>query len=144
MSKADRKRDRPRRMPDGSVPLGSMGPAMELLDERMGPIVEALSRTARDAGSPTVRLERALDILFGAYAGSDPGFSALLAGIADRAGHPHVLQVSADGFEQNVYQLLAVNEPPAVIQLDRVMLQIYSDRPKLSTALNPKVPQPAC
>jgi BetI-type transcriptional repressor, C-terminal len=65
-------------MPEVPAPLDSPGAALEVLDERVAPLVEAVARAARDAGSPAVRLERALEILFGAYAGSDPGFSALL------------------------------------------------------------------
>jgi hypothetical protein len=65
-------------MPVAPAPLPSPGTALEVLDERIVPIVEAVARAARDAGSPTVRLERAMEILFGAYAGSDAGFSALL------------------------------------------------------------------
>jgi len=65
-------------MPVVPAPLASAGAAVEVLDERVVPIVEAVARAARDTGSPAVRLERALEILFGAYAGSDSGLSALL------------------------------------------------------------------
>jgi len=51
---------------------------LELLDARALPIVSELARVARDAGPPAVRLERALEILFGAYADGDPDFSGLL------------------------------------------------------------------
>jgi hypothetical protein len=78
MSKANRGRSGPERMPEVPAPPESPGAALEALDKRIEPIVEAVARAARDAGSPAVRLERALEILFDAYAGGDPGFSALL------------------------------------------------------------------
>ena len=65
-------------MPEVPTRVESPGAALEVLDKRIEPIVEAVARAARDAGSPAVRLERVLEILFGAYSGSDPGFSALL------------------------------------------------------------------
>jgi hypothetical protein len=65
-------------MPEVPARMESPGAALEVLDKRIEPIVEAVARAARDAGSPAVRLERALEILFDAYAGADPGFSALL------------------------------------------------------------------
>ena len=52
--------------------------ALEVIDERVAPIVEAVARVARDAGSPAVRLERALEILFAAYADSDLGLLGVL------------------------------------------------------------------
>ncbi len=77
MSKASRRRSGPGHIPEVAATLPSPG-ALEVLDKRIVPIVEAVARAARDAGSPAVRLEQALEILFGAYAGADPGFSALL------------------------------------------------------------------
>ena len=65
-------------MPVEPAPLPPAGASVEVLDEQVVPIVEAVARAARDAGSPAVRLERALETLFDAYAGGDPGFSALL------------------------------------------------------------------
>jgi hypothetical protein len=59
------------------VPAAELVP-LELLDARTLPIVSELARVARDAGPPAVRLERALEILFGAYANGDPDFSGLL------------------------------------------------------------------
>jgi hypothetical protein len=77
MSKASKGRSGPEHMPEVPVPAPPEA-ALEALDKRIEPIVEAVAREARDAGSPAVRLERAIEILFDAYAGADPGFSALL------------------------------------------------------------------
>lgn len=49
-----------------------------LLDERGLPIVSELARVARSADPPAVKLEGALEILFGAYGESDREFSALV------------------------------------------------------------------
>jgi hypothetical protein len=49
-----------------------------LLDERGLPIASELARVARSADPPAVKLEGALEILFGAYGESDREFSALL------------------------------------------------------------------
>jgi len=59
-------------------PVPSFARAVEVIDERVAPIVEAVAHVARDAGSPAVRLERALEILFEAYADSSSGLSVLL------------------------------------------------------------------
>jgi hypothetical protein len=53
-------------------------PPVALLDERGLPIVTELARVARSADPPAVKLEGALEILFGAYGESDREFSALL------------------------------------------------------------------
>jgi hypothetical protein len=53
------------------------------VEERALPIVRELARVARSAEPPTVKLEGALEVLFGAYAEGDPHFSdALVAGWA--------------------------------------------------------------
>jgi BetI-type transcriptional repressor, C-terminal len=64
----------------GARPAGPEPPRadVEVLDERMAPLVEAVAGAARDTGSPAVRLERALELLFGAYGGGDAALSALL------------------------------------------------------------------
>jgi hypothetical protein len=57
------------------------------VEQRGLPLVAALARVARGAGSPRARLESAMRILFTAYGASDPDFSGLfLAGWA-RARH---------------------------------------------------------
>ncbi len=67
-----------RRAAAPSRPLGP--PAVE---ERALPIVRELARVARGSEPPRVKLEGALEVLFGAYAEGDPHFSdALLGGWA--------------------------------------------------------------
>ena len=51
-------------------------PSVEGIDERVGAIVEAVARVARDPGSPAGRLEGALEILLDAYADERSGLSA--------------------------------------------------------------------
>jgi len=51
---------------------------MALLDERGLPIVREIARIAHSVASPSVKLEGALEILFGAYGGGGPDFSGLL------------------------------------------------------------------
>lgn len=52
-------------------------PPTALLDERGLPIVSELARVARGADPPRVKLEGAMEILFGAYGESDREFSGL-------------------------------------------------------------------
>lgn len=53
-------------------------PAAQAVEERGLPIVRELARVARGGEAPGVKLEGALEILFGAYGESDPEFSGLL------------------------------------------------------------------
>lgn len=48
------------------------------IEERFAPIVAEVARVARDDGAPAVRLEGAMEIIFGAYGQGDPDFSELL------------------------------------------------------------------
>jgi hypothetical protein len=51
---------------------------MALLDERGLPIVREIARIAHSVAAPSVKLEGALEILFGAYGEGGPDFSGLL------------------------------------------------------------------
>src|ERR1700694_2257271 len=59
---------------------GAQAPAASLqaIEERFGPIVAAVARVACDGNAPAVRLEGAMEIIFGAHGQSDPDFSELL------------------------------------------------------------------
>jgi BetI-type transcriptional repressor, C-terminal len=50
------------------------------VEERALPIVRELARVARSGEPPTVKLEGALEVLFGAYAEGDPHFPDALVG----------------------------------------------------------------
>ena len=50
------------------------------MEERALPIVRELARVARGGEPPRVKLEGALEVLFGAYAEGDPHFSDALVG----------------------------------------------------------------
>jgi hypothetical protein len=52
--------------------------SLEALDARVLPIVTALAGVAGEPGPTLARLERAIDMLFGAYAGADPDLSGVL------------------------------------------------------------------
>ena len=54
------------------------GTSVEGIDERVGAIVEAVARVARDPGSPVGRLERALGILLDAYSDGSSGLTTVL------------------------------------------------------------------
>jgi hypothetical protein len=56
--------------PPGSVPVA-------VIEERALPIVTELARVARSDNPPRVKIEGAMEILFGAYGESDPDFSGL-------------------------------------------------------------------
>jgi AcrR family transcriptional regulator len=49
-----------------------------LIEERALPLVSELNRVAQGADPPRVKLEGAMEIIFGAYGESDPEFSGLL------------------------------------------------------------------
>jgi BetI-type transcriptional repressor, C-terminal len=56
-------------------PLGPLA-----VEERALPIVRELARVARSGEPPAIKLEGALEVLFGAYAEGDPHFSEALVG----------------------------------------------------------------
>ena len=58
-----------------------------MLEERFAPIVAAVARVARGGDAPAVRLEGAMEIIFGAYGQSDPDFSEMLLTGWMRARH---------------------------------------------------------
>ncbi len=51
--------------------------AAAVLEERALPLVNELARVARSQNPPRVKLEGAMEVLFGAYGESDPEFSGL-------------------------------------------------------------------
>jgi hypothetical protein len=51
---------------------------VQAIEERFAPIVAAVARVATGSESPAVKLEGAMEIIFGAYGLSDPDFSELL------------------------------------------------------------------
>jgi hypothetical protein len=96
--KPARRRRRPRlsrrrptapRVPAGPPPPAppGAGAAATQVEQRGRPIVAALARVARGAGSPRVKLESAMQILFAAYGASDPDFSGLFLTGWARARH---------------------------------------------------------
>jgi hypothetical protein len=60
---------------------------VQAIEERFAPIVAAVARVAAGAEPPVVRLEGAMEIIFGAYGLSDPDFSELLLTGWMRARH---------------------------------------------------------
>ena len=63
--------------PPAPVPE-SAADTVRAIEERFAPIVAAVDRVARGSESPEVRLEGAMEIIFGAHGQSDPDFSELL------------------------------------------------------------------
>ena len=51
---------------------------VQAIEERFGPIVAAVARVAAGPEAPMVKLEGAMEIIFGAYGLSDADFSELL------------------------------------------------------------------
>jgi BetI-type transcriptional repressor, C-terminal len=51
---------------------------VQAIEERFAPIVAAVARVAAGSELPAVKLEGAMEIIFGAYGLSDPDFSELL------------------------------------------------------------------
>ena len=94
-----RVRSRPRRRRAISVPAPIPPPAAALpappasvaaanqVEQRGLPIVAELARVARSTGAPRVKLEGAMEILFGAYGESDRDFSGLFLHGWMRAQH---------------------------------------------------------
>ncbi len=60
---------------------------IQAIEERFAPIVAAVARVAREGEPPAVRLEGAMEIVFGAYGQSDPDFSEMLLTGWMRARH---------------------------------------------------------
>ena len=60
------------------VPLAPAAPPAAKVEERALPIVRELARVARSGDAPIVKLEGALEVLFGAYGEGDPHLSELL------------------------------------------------------------------
>ena len=75
--------------PPGPPASSIQAPAstIETIEERFGPIVAAVDRIARGDEPPAVRLEGAMEIIFGAYGQSDPDFSEMLLTGWMRARH---------------------------------------------------------
>jgi hypothetical protein len=63
------------------------GSNIQAIEERFAPIVAAVDRVACSAEPPAVRLEGAMEIIFGAYGQSDPDFSEMLLTGWMRARH---------------------------------------------------------
>ena len=70
--------------PDAPQPLTA---SIQVIEERFAPIVEAVAAVARGGDPPAVRLEGAMEIIFGAYGQSDPDFSEMLLTGWMRARH---------------------------------------------------------
>ena len=60
------------------VPLAPAAPPAAKVEERALPLVRELARVARSGDAPIVKLEGALEVLFGAYGEGDPHLSELL------------------------------------------------------------------
>jgi hypothetical protein len=73
--------------PPEPPPSGIQAPGIQLIEERFAPIVAAVDRVACSAEAPAVRLEGAMEIIFGAYGQSDPDFSEMLLTGWMRARH---------------------------------------------------------
>ena len=61
--------------------------SIQTIEERFAPIVAAVAHVARGGEPPAVRLEGALEIIFGAYGQSDADFSEMLLTGWMRARH---------------------------------------------------------
>ena len=67
--------------------LEDAGSGVQIIEERFAPIVAAVGSIARGGEPPAVKLEGALEIIFGAYGLSDPDFSEMLLSGWMRARH---------------------------------------------------------
>ena len=77
-------------MPPAAPPAPPPPPTLsqvQAIEERFAPIVAAVARVAAGTEPPAVRLEGAMEIIFGAYGLSDPDFSELLLTGWMRARH---------------------------------------------------------
>ncbi len=73
------KRRKARRVQQRGRPKSRQTPVrVSAIEERALPLVKELSRLARRGDPPAVRLEGALDVLFGAFGASDERFAGLL------------------------------------------------------------------
>ena len=61
-----------------TAPAPTAAPPAAKVEERALPIVRELARVARSGDAPIVKLEGALEVLFGAYGEGDPHLSELL------------------------------------------------------------------
>jgi hypothetical protein len=73
--------------PPSTASIQATVSSIQTIEERFAPIVAAVARVARGPESPAVRLEGALEIIFGAYGQSDPDFSEMLLTGWMRARH---------------------------------------------------------
>jgi len=76
--------DRKPATPHAPQPLAA---SLQAFEERFAPIVAAVARVARSGDPPAIRLEGAMEIIFGAYGQSDPDFSEMLLTGWMRARH---------------------------------------------------------
>ena len=74
MTARRKKTERPRPAPGRAKPAA---PSVALVEERGLPLVSVLARLAEGPTAPRVKLEGAMEILFGAYGESDLDFSGL-------------------------------------------------------------------
>jgi hypothetical protein len=82
------KRKAPDRKPPTPPPQPEpTGSSIQAIEERFAPIVAAIAHIARGDEPPAVKLEGALEIVFGAYGQSDPDFSEMLLTGWMRARH---------------------------------------------------------
>ena len=72
------KRRAPGRKPATARAVEPPASSIHTIEERFGPIVAAVARIARAGEPPAIRLEGALEIVFGAYGQSVADFSAML------------------------------------------------------------------
>jgi len=88
------KRKAPRRQPPtphahqlSASSVQAPASSIQAIEERFAPIVAAVASVARGSDVPAVRLEGAMEIIFGAYGQSDPDFSEMLLTGWMRARH---------------------------------------------------------
>ena len=81
------KRKAPDRKSVTPPPPEAPASGIQAIEERFAPIVAAVDRVACSPEPPAVRLEGAMEIIFGAYGQSDPDFSEMLLTGWMRARH---------------------------------------------------------
>jgi hypothetical protein len=74
------------------------------IEERGLPIVRELHRIASGSGSPAVKLEGALEVLFGALGESDPQFSGLVLGGWMRAREDKLFRLTMAWLREQIRQ----------------------------------------